>query len=146
MIFQQYVNITKVSCLHNNWNKLLPLEIMDVHVNTYIDWHLFKIWLTVLPLWLIRDRNTWHYHKDHGLGQKRYADLTYSILAAISFKIFPLGTYTAIQSFFHAANYHGSHFPYCVWVLAILFGYRRFTTLPLQFNFQFRKQSEITNS
>jgi hypothetical protein len=39
------------------------------------------------------------YRKFAGLGQKRNADLTYSILAAISFKIVSLGTYTAIPSF-----------------------------------------------
>jgi hypothetical protein len=35
-----------------------------------------------------------------GLGQKRIACLTYSILAAISIKIVSLGKYTAIQLFF----------------------------------------------
>jgi hypothetical protein len=35
-----------------------------------------------------------------GLGQKINAGLTYYILAAISFKIVSLGTYTAIPSFF----------------------------------------------
>jgi hypothetical protein len=34
------------------------------------------------------------------LGQKRNAGLTYSILAAISFKVVSLGTYTVIPSFF----------------------------------------------
>jgi hypothetical protein len=34
--------------------------------------------------------------KTPGLGQKRNAGLTYSILAAISFKIISLGTYTVI--------------------------------------------------
>jgi hypothetical protein len=36
------------------------------------------------------------YQKVPGLGQKKNAGLTYSILAAISFKIVSLGTYTAI--------------------------------------------------
>jgi hypothetical protein len=36
------------------------------------------------------------YRKIPRLGQKRNAGLTYSILAAISFKIAPLGMYTAI--------------------------------------------------
>jgi hypothetical protein len=36
------------------------------------------------------------YWKVPGLGQKREAGLTYSILAAISFKIVSLGMYTAI--------------------------------------------------
>jgi hypothetical protein len=35
-----------------------------------------------------------------GLGQKRNAGLTYSILAAISFKIVSLGMYTAVPLFF----------------------------------------------
>jgi hypothetical protein len=39
------------------------------------------------------------YRKVPGLGQKRNAGLTYSILAIISFKIVSLGTYTAIPSF-----------------------------------------------
>jgi hypothetical protein len=36
------------------------------------------------------------YLKVPGLGKKRYSGLTYSILAAISFKIVSLGTYTEI--------------------------------------------------
>jgi hypothetical protein len=39
------------------------------------------------------------YWKVPGLGQKRNSRLTYSILAAISFKIVSLGMYTAIPSF-----------------------------------------------
>jgi hypothetical protein len=38
------------------------------------------------------------------LGAKRNVGLTYSILAAISFKIVSLGTYTAIHGFFHASK------------------------------------------
>jgi hypothetical protein len=44
--------------------------------------------------------NTRFYRKVPGLGQIINAGLTYSILAAISFKIASLGTYTAIPSFF----------------------------------------------
>jgi hypothetical protein len=40
------------------------------------------------------------YRKVAELGQKRNAGLTYSILAAISFKMVSLGTYTAIPLFF----------------------------------------------
>jgi hypothetical protein len=40
------------------------------------------------------------YRKVSTLGQKRNAGLTYSISAAISFKIDSLGTYTVIPSFF----------------------------------------------
>jgi hypothetical protein len=51
------------------------------------------------------------YWKVPGLGQKRNADLTYSILAAISFKIVSLGTYIAIPLFFSMLQKHcGSHF------------------------------------
>jgi hypothetical protein len=39
------------------------------------------------------------YWKVPGLGQKRNAGLTYSILAAISLKIVSLGTYTVTPSF-----------------------------------------------
>jgi hypothetical protein len=44
------------------------------------------------------------YWKVPGLGQKRYSDITYSILAAISFKIVSLGSYTVIPLFFHASK------------------------------------------
>jgi hypothetical protein len=49
-----------------------------------------------------------------GLGQKRNAGLTYSVLAAISFKVVTLGTYTAILWFFSTLQkQRGSHFPKC---------------------------------
>jgi hypothetical protein len=50
--------------------------------------------------WLCSDHCMRFYQKVPGLGQKRNAGLTYSILAVISFKIVYLGTYTAIRSFF----------------------------------------------
>jgi hypothetical protein len=40
------------------------------------------------------------YQKVPGLGQKRNAGLTYSMLAAISFKMVSLGMYTVILTFF----------------------------------------------
>jgi hypothetical protein len=40
------------------------------------------------------------FQKVPGQGQKRNAGLTYSVLAAISFRIVSLGTYTVILSFF----------------------------------------------
>jgi hypothetical protein len=48
---------------------------------------------------MIRFAYTRGYQKVPGLGQKRNAGLTYSILAAISFKIVSLGTYKLIPSF-----------------------------------------------
>jgi hypothetical protein len=86
-----------------------------------------------------------HYRKFPGLGQKRNAGLTYSIWAAISFKIVSLGTYTAISSFFtcfkrtveivflHTVEYHWQ-FPLDV--------RHCFKTSYLQFHFQFGKQSD----
>jgi hypothetical protein len=51
------------------------------------------------------------YRKVPGLGQKRNAGLTYSILAAISFKIVSLGTYIAFPSFISTLQKHrGIHF------------------------------------
>jgi hypothetical protein len=52
------------------------------------------------------------YWKVPRLGQKRNAGLTYSILAAISFKIVSLETYTAYPIvFFMLQKHHGSNFP-----------------------------------
>jgi hypothetical protein len=88
-----------------------------------------------------------HYQKVPGLGQKRNAGLTDSILAAISFKIISLGTYTAIPSFF-------PHFKSTVEISFLnAVEYRGWVPLDvrpccgtssLQFHFQFCKQSEIT--
>jgi hypothetical protein len=49
---------------------------------------------------IIGYQDTRCYQKVPGLGQKRNAGLTYSILTAISFKMVSLGMYTAIPSFF----------------------------------------------
>jgi hypothetical protein len=69
-------------------------------------------------------------------GQKINAGLIYSILAAISLKIVSLGTYTAIPSFFHYAVECRLWFPLDVRHCS--------KPLSLQFHFQFRKQSKIT--
>jgi hypothetical protein len=81
-----------------------------------------------------------------GLGQKRNAGLTYSILAAI-FKMVSLGMYTVIPSFFprykstmeviflNAVEYH-LRFPLDV--------RHCFKMMSLQFRLQFDKQCEIT--
>jgi hypothetical protein len=86
------------------------------------------------------------YRKVPGLGQKRNAGLTYSILAVTSFKIVSLGMYAAISSFFQ-------HFKSPVEVILLnAVEYRLkfnsdvrhcFKTSSLQFHFQFWKQSEI---
>jgi hypothetical protein len=87
----------------------------------------------------------WSYRKVPGLGQKRNAGLTYSILAAISLKIF-LGTYTVIPLFFpcfrstmevillNAVEYH-LWFPLDV--------RHCFKMSSLQFHFQFGKQIQL---
>jgi hypothetical protein len=87
------------------------------------------------------------YQKVPRRGQKRNAGLSYSILAAISFKIVPIGMCTAIPSFFpcfkstveviilNAVEYR-LRFPFDV--------RHSFVTSYLQFYFQFGKQSEIT--
>jgi hypothetical protein len=87
------------------------------------------------------------YLKVPGLGKKRDAGLTYSILAAISLKIVSLGTYTVIPSFF-------LHFKITMKVIFLnAVEYRLqfpldvrhcFKTSSLQFHFQCGKQSEIT--
>jgi hypothetical protein len=87
------------------------------------------------------------YQKVPGLGQKGNAGLTYSILAAISFKIVSLGTFSATPSFFprfkssvdviflNAVEYR-LQFPldirHCL------------KTSSLQLHFQNGKQSELT--
>jgi hypothetical protein len=87
------------------------------------------------------------YRKVPGPGKKRNAGLTYSILAAISFKIVSLGTHTAIPTF-------SPRFKITVEVISLTaVEYRLrlpldvrhcFETSSLQFNFQFGEQSEIT--
>jgi hypothetical protein len=79
------------------------------------------------------------YRKVPEIGQKISAGLTYSISAAISFKIVSLGTYTL-------RKHHGSNFPYwCRSRLQSLTNVRHcFKTAFLQFHFQSGKQSEIT--
>jgi hypothetical protein len=88
------------------------------------------------------------YRKVPRLGQKRNAGLTYSILAATSFRIVSLGMYTAIASLF-------TRFRSTVEVIslnAVECGRLRFPldvrhcfeTSSHQFHFQFGKQSEIT--
>jgi hypothetical protein len=83
------------------------------------------------------------YQKVPGVVKNRNSAVTYFILAAISFKIVSLRTYTAIPSFS----------PYIKSALEIIFlntgeyplDVRHFfKTLSIQFHFQFGKQSEIT--
>jgi hypothetical protein len=95
---------------------------------------------------LISFNNICHW-KVPGLGQKRNAGFTNSVLAAINFKIASLGRYTAIPSsfprfkstveviFLNAVEYR----------LRLPLDVRHcFKTSPLQFHIQFGKQSEIT--
>jgi hypothetical protein len=53
------------------------------------------------------------YQKIPGLGQKRSADVTYPILAAISIKLVSSGMCTAIPSLFHTPKVPWKHFPLC---------------------------------
>jgi hypothetical protein len=86
------------------------------------------------------------YRKAPRLGEKRNTGITYSILAAISFKIVSLGTYTAIPSFFpcfkNTVEVIFLNVVKCR--LRLSLDVRRcFKMSSLQFHFQFGKQSEI---
>jgi hypothetical protein len=88
----------------------------------------------------------WYYRKVHDHVNKN-AGFTYSILAAISFKIDSLGKYTMTPSVF-------KHFKSTVEVIFLnaaeyrfqfpLYVRHCFKMLSLQFHFQFGKQSKIT--
>jgi hypothetical protein len=89
------------------------------------------------------------YQKALGLGQKRNAGLTYSILAATSFKIVSLGAYTAIPLFF--ARFQ--NIVEAIFVNAVEYRLRFpldvrhcFKMSSLQLHFQFGKHSEITGT
>jgi hypothetical protein len=76
------------------------------------------------------------YRNVPGLGQKRNAGLTYSILAAISFKIVSLGTCTVIPSFFSTLQKHWKSFYAVKYCLQFPLDVRHcFKTLSLHFNF-----------
>jgi hypothetical protein len=66
---------------------LFTLVLWDIPITLLFNWSLSCITHEV-------------YRKVPGLGQKRNAGLTYSILATISLKIVSFGMYTAIPSFF----------------------------------------------
>jgi hypothetical protein len=89
-------------------------------------------------------RHMRYYQKVPGLGQKRYAGLTYSIFAAISFKIVSLGMYTAIPSFFPRFKSTWKSLSFVEYHLQFPLDVRHcFKTPSLQFHFKFGKQSEI---
>jgi hypothetical protein len=93
-----------------------------------------------------RTGDTRCYRNVPGLGQKRNAGLTYSILVVIFFKIISLGTYTAILLFFHTLEAPWKSFFLILSVLlAIPFGCQTLLQMSShQFHFQFGKKSKIT--
>jgi hypothetical protein len=105
-----------------------------------------KCWYPSTSLHGILTQNaTRSYQKVPRLGQKRNTGLTYSVLAAISYKIVSLGMHTVILSFFphfistmevifhNAVEYH-LQFPLDV---------RHCFKMSLQFHFQFGKQIQL---
>jgi hypothetical protein len=80
------------------------------------------------------------------LGQRRNAGLTYSILAAISYKIVSMETHTAIPLFFHASKAPWKSFTLILSSTAcdsLWMSRYCFKTSSLQFYFLLGKQSKI---